>query len=125
MRANGRRFTPSGCVADLAKLPVMTKEEAQAQWDAIITDRDLTRDRADRILSEQQWFSYTARDYQVFSSGGSSGVRGVYVWDWQLFVSIACLAWRTQARAERREPSRSPMRLAVLEAGMPPHASTP
>ena len=49
----------------------------------------------------------------------------VYVWDWQFFVSIACLAWRTQARAERREASEVPMRLAVLEAGMPPHASTP
>jgi phenylacetate-CoA ligase len=121
-----RDIDPSqASVADLAKLPVMTKEEAQAQWDAIITDRDLTRDRAERILAEQQWFSYTARDYQVFSSGGSSGVRGVYVWDWQLFVSIACLAWRTQARAELGEASTLPMRLAVLEAGMPPHASTP
>src|SRR5215204_2826978 len=121
-----RDIDPSrASVADLAKLPVMTKEEAQAQWDAIITDRDLTRYRAERILSEQQWFSYTARDYQVFSSGGSSGVRGVYVWDWQLFVSVACLAWRTQARAELGEASTLPMRLAVLEAGMPPHASTP
>jgi phenylacetate-CoA ligase len=121
-----RDIDPSqASVADLAKLPAMTKEEAQAQWDAIITDRDLTRDRAERILAEQQWFSYTARDYQVFSSGGSSGVRGVYVWDWQLFVSIACLAWRTQARAELGEASTLPMRLAVLEAGMPPHASTP
>ena len=61
----------------------------------------------------------------MFSSGGSSGVRGVYVWDWQFFVSVACLAWRTQARAERRERVGVPTRLAVLEAGMPPHASTP
>ena len=115
----------SASVADLATLPVMTKEEAQGDWDDIVTDRDLRRADAEVILAEQQWFSYTSRDYQVFSSGGSSGVRGVYVWDWQFFVSIACLAWRTQARAERREASEVPMRLAVLEAGMPPHASTP
>jgi hypothetical protein len=37
----------------------------------------------------------------MFSSGGSSGVRGVYVWDWQFFITVACLAWRTQAREER------------------------
>ena len=61
---------------------------------------------------------------QIFSSGGSSGVRGVYVWDWQFFVSAACLAWRMQAREERRKP-RDSSRLAVLEAGVPPHASTP
>jgi phenylacetate-CoA ligase len=103
----------------------MTKQDAQDDWDDIVTDRGLSRDRVERILAEQQWFSYTPDDYQVFSSGGSSGVRGVYVWDWQFYVSAACLAWRTQARAERQQPSGSQMRLAVIEAGMPPHASTP
>ena len=113
-------------VADLASLPVMTKSEAQFEWDSIVTDRGLNRDRVERIIAEQQWFSYTPEDYQVFSSGGSSGVRGVYVWDWDLFVSVACLAWRTQARAERRESAPGmAARLAVLEAGVPPHASTP
>src|SRR4029453_1292183 len=72
-----------------------------------------------------EWYLYTQDDYQVFSSGGSSGVRGVYVWDWAFFVSVACLAWRTQARAELQMPQKGPTRLAVLEAGMPPHASTP
>ena len=112
-------------VADLASVPMMTKAEAQDCWDEIVTDRRLNRERAERILAEQEWYSYTPDDYQVFSSGGSSGVRGVYVWGWQLFVSAACLAWRMQARAERREPQPGPTRLAVLEAGMPPHASTP
>ncbi len=111
-------------VADLANLPMMTKQEAQDEWDAIVTVPDLSRDRAEQILAEQQWFSYTAGDQQIYSSGGSSGVRGVYVWDWHFFVSIACLAWRMQAREERREPC-SGARLAVLAAGMPPHASTP
>jgi phenylacetate-coenzyme A ligase PaaK-like adenylate-forming protein len=76
-------------------------------------------------LAQEEWYSYTSDDYQLFSSGGSSGVRGVYVWDWQFFVSAACLAWRTQARAERRVSQPEPTLLAVLEAGMPPHASTP
>jgi phenylacetate-CoA ligase len=110
--------------ADLASVPMMTKAEAQDEWDAIATVPDLDRARAEQILAEQQWFSYTPSDQQIFSSGGSSGVRGVYVWDWNFFVSIACLAWRMQAREEWREP-RSPTKLAVLAAGMPPHASTP
>lgn len=123
-----REIDPSrASVADLASLPVMTKQDAQEQWDAIVTAADLDRARAECILAEQQWFSYTEGDQQVFSSGGSSGVRGVYVWDWQFFVSAACLAWRTQAREERREPGGNsvPARLAVLEAGVAPHASTP
>jgi phenylacetate-CoA ligase len=111
---------------DLARLPPMTKQEAQEEWDAIVTAPDLNRAGAERFLAEERWFSYTPAGEQVFSSGGSTGVRGVYVWDWPLFVSIACLAWRMQAREDRRAPTRvEHPRLAVLEAGAPPHASTP
>ncbi len=116
----------SATVDDLAKLPPMTKQDAQDEWDAIVAEPGLDRAHAERILAEQQWFSYTPSGDQIFSSGGSSGVRGVYVWDWELFVSLACLAWRMQARAELRSPpSGARARLAVLEAGEPPHASTP
>ena len=111
---------------DLAKLPPMTKQEAQNDWDAIITRPDIDRAGAEQVLAQQRWFSYTPGELQIFSSGGSSGVRGVYVWDWEQFVTLACLAWRWQARAERA--SRSDLgttRLGVLEAGEPPHASTP
>jgi phenylacetate-coenzyme A ligase PaaK-like adenylate-forming protein len=113
-------------VDDLVRLPPMVKQEAQDQWDAIVTAPDITRAGAERVLAEQPWFSYTPAGYQVFSSGGSSGVRGVYVWDWEQFITLACLAWRWQARAERASGTdRSPARLAVLAAGEPPHASTP
>jgi phenylacetate-coenzyme A ligase PaaK-like adenylate-forming protein len=111
--------------ADLASIPMLTKAEAQGEWDAIVTTPGLDREAAERILNEQTWFSYTGHDEQVFSSGGSSGVRGVYVWDWQFFITTACLAWRMQARDERRGPSLPNARLAVLTAGVPPHASTP
>lgn len=112
-------------IADLASLPVMTKHDAQQHWDDIVTTPGLSRARAERILTEQQWFSYTG-DQQLFSSGGSGGVRGVYVWDWDFYISAACLAWRTQARDELHAvPPSEPTRLAVLSAAVPPHASTP
>jgi phenylacetate-coenzyme A ligase PaaK-like adenylate-forming protein len=110
--------------AGLAGVPMMTKAQAQLEWDDIVTVPGLSREHAEQILVSQQWFSYTPSDQQIFSSGGSSGVRGVYVWDWHFFVSIAGLAWRLQAREERRAPD-TRTRLAVLAAGMPPHASTP
>lgn len=117
--------TSTASVADLATLPVLTKQEAQTHWDSIVTAPNLTRDAAEHLLAEQQWFSYTRGDQQVFSSGGSTGVRGVYVWDWQLYVSVTCLAWRHQAAAERRAAQPGPTVLAVVAAGVPPHASTP
>jgi len=118
--------TASAAVDDLARLPPMVKQEAQDDWDAIVTTPDIDRAGAERVLAEQRWFSYTGSGLQVFSSGGSSGVRGVYVWDWAQYVTLACLAWRWQVRAERRSGTDArPARLAVLEAGEPPHASTP
>lgn len=114
-------------VADLARLPVLTKAEVADQWDRIVTVRGLSRETVERTLAEQAWYSYTPGGHQFFSSGGSSGVRGVYVWDWELFVTLGCLAWRTQARDGRlSQPALSGRpRLAVLEAGRPPHAGTP
>jgi len=128
--ARMKGFDPaSATVADLVRLPPMFKQEAQDEWDAIVTEPGLDRAAAERILAEQSWFSYMPSGSQVFSSGGSSGVRGVYVWAWELFVTLACLAWRVQLRDERsgrdRDGARGPRRLAVLEAGEPPHASTP
>ena len=105
-----RALDPSrASVADLASLPMMTKQDAQEQWDAIVTAPGLDRDRAERVLAEQQWFSYTAGDQQIFSSGGSSGVRGVYVWDWQFFVigrlpGLANAGARRAARITVRPP---------------------
>ena len=113
-------------VDDLERLPPMVKQDAQDQWDAIVTSPDINRAGAERVLAQQRWFSYTPAGHQVFSSGGSSGVRGVYVWDWEEFVTLACLAWRWQLRDERASGSGlRPALLAVLEAGEPPHASTP
>ncbi len=121
-----RGLDPStATAADLVALPPMTKEDAQDRWDGIVTAPGLNRDDAERILAEQRWFSYTPGDHQIFSSGGSTGVRGIYAWDWQFYITAACLAWRTQARAERRTGSAGTPRLAVVEAGLPPHASTP
>ena len=64
-------------VEDLVRLPPMLKQEAQDDWDAIVTTPDIDRAGAERVLAQQRWFSYTSAEYQVFSSGGSSGVRGV------------------------------------------------
>ncbi|RUP04014.1 MAG: phenylacetate--CoA ligase family protein [Mycobacterium sp.] len=110
-------------VADLASVPMMTKSEAQQNWDAICTAPGLRRAGAEGFLAGQQGFSYHD-DYQIFSSGGSSGVRGIYVWGWDFYTSAACLAWRVQAREEQRTQLVS-SRLAVVTAGVPPHASTP
>jgi phenylacetate-CoA ligase len=71
-----RRFEPG----QLAELPVMTKQQMMASFDELLTDRRVTRARAEQQLAA------CAREpglldgrYVCLASGGSSGVRGVFV----------------------------------------------
>src|ERR1700690_863386 len=58
--ARMRGFDPStATVADLARLPSMTKREAQDEWDAIVTAPGPGRARRQRALAPQAWCSYT------------------------------------------------------------------
>ena len=71
--------------ADLAAIPTMTKTDVMEHWDEIVTDRRLTLELAEthleRVASEGP--AYLLGDYQVVTTGGSSGRRGVFVWDFE------------------------------------------
>jgi phenylacetate-coenzyme A ligase PaaK-like adenylate-forming protein len=67
-------------LADLARLPVMTKAEMMADFDAVPTDRRLTRDLVERhlagVVTEP---SLLLGGYVGLVSGGSTGQRGLFV----------------------------------------------
>jgi phenylacetate-coenzyme A ligase PaaK-like adenylate-forming protein len=113
---------------DLASLPVTTKSDLMANWDDVVTVPSLRRAQLEEFLAGQSELDYYAGRYQVFESGGSSGVRGIYVWDWDFFVSTANLAFRYEIRDSRSRgtavDSRRWLR-GVVTSGVPPHASTP
>ena len=66
----------------LAELPVMTKAGLMAHFDDIVTDRRLTLALAERALAATAMVPVPLFDrYVCVASGGSSGVRGVFVSD--------------------------------------------
>jgi len=71
--------------ADLAALPTMTKTDVMEHWDEIVTDRRLTLELAEahleRVASDGP--AYLLGEYQVVTTGGSSGTRGVFPWDFE------------------------------------------
>src|SRR4051795_2612505 len=71
--------------ADLAAVPTMTKTDVMEHWDEIVTDGRLTLELAEahleRVASEGP--AYLLGKYQVVTTGGSSGRRGVFVWDFE------------------------------------------
>jgi phenylacetate-coenzyme A ligase PaaK-like adenylate-forming protein len=67
-------------LADLARLPVMTKAEMMASFDEVVTDRRLSLSRVeDHLQATGQEPALLAGDYVCLATGGSSGQRGVVV----------------------------------------------
>jgi phenylacetate-CoA ligase len=67
-------------LADLARLPVMTKAQMMASFDAVVTDRRLSlRSVEDHLRTAGREATLLLGDYVCLASGGSSGQRSVFV----------------------------------------------
>jgi phenylacetate-CoA ligase len=67
-------------LADLARLPVMTKAQMMASFDEVVTDRRLTLSRAENHLQATgREPALLLGDYVCLATGGSSGQRGMFV----------------------------------------------
>jgi phenylacetate-CoA ligase len=80
--------------ADLAKIPVMTKPDLMANFDQIVTDKRLTLEMVDAHVSSLRGDRYLLDNYHVIASGGTSGFRGVFVYDWDEWTTLA-LSYRS------------------------------
>jgi phenylacetate-coenzyme A ligase PaaK-like adenylate-forming protein len=76
--------------ADLPSLPTMSKADLMDNFEAVVTDRRLTRDIVDAYVEHLPENLYLFERYLVVASGGSSGRRGVFVYDWEAFVTFNC-----------------------------------
>ena len=76
--------------ADLPSLPTMTKADLMDNFDAVVPDPRLTRDIVDAYVEQLPENPYLFDRYLVIASGGSSGRRGVFVYDWDGFVTFSC-----------------------------------
>lgn len=114
-------------LADLASLPMMTKEEMMADFDDVVTDRRVTRVGVEEHLAAMGTRpDYLLDEYMVLTSGGSSGVRGVFTFGWDAATDFILagvrnsLARPVEPRAGRR-PGRT--RMTMLAAGKGYHAT--
>jgi phenylacetate-coenzyme A ligase PaaK-like adenylate-forming protein len=69
-------------LADLAALPTMTKSEMMERLDDVFVDRRLDRKHVERhVAGTEDVPTYLLDEYLVLASGGSSGERGLFVFD--------------------------------------------
>ncbi|HEX3833795.1 MAG TPA: hypothetical protein VHW04_17580, partial [Solirubrobacteraceae bacterium] len=80
---------------DLSQLPTMTKSDVMSNFDEIVTDRRLSLERVESHLAGLGAEpSYLLDGYQAVVSGGSSGVRGVFVYDWDAWAECFAAGYR-------------------------------
>jgi putative adenylate-forming enzyme len=74
--------------APLDAFPVLPKRELMANFDRIVTDKRLTRALIEQHLESQQAGSLLFGEYLVAATGGTSGERGVFVYNRQAWLSM-------------------------------------
>ena len=113
-------------LADLPRLPTMTKGQMMAGFDEIVTDRRLTRRRVERHLAASTTEpALLLGRYVCLASGGSSGLRGVFVQATEEYADFIASVVR-QGRARMMAvggPPPQEMVIGMIAAASPVHSS--
>ena len=88
----------------LGGLPVMTKSDLMAHFDEIVTDRRVTLDLVDAHLARLTSDAYLLDELHALASGGSGGVRGVFVWGWDAWAVCWLMNLRSQVSDALSDP---------------------
>ena len=99
----------------LRALPTMTKDDLMAHFDAIVTDPRVTLAQVDTHVAGLTSDAYLLDDLHAVASGGSSGVRGVFVWGWDAWADtyLVNLRRQMQENAAGTEPAEPPVVMVV------------
>src|SRR5262249_15611961 len=108
---------------DLPSLPVMTKDDLMEHFDEIVTDPRLTRDVVEAHLTGLTTDAYLLDEYHVCASGGSSGRRGVFVYDFDAWV-VTFLSYHRFSLRLTRGLSVEPLLTVIVEADKASHMTS-
>jgi phenylacetate-coenzyme A ligase PaaK-like adenylate-forming protein len=112
--------------AELERIPVMTRDDLMSHWDDIVTDRRLSLAMVEDHLESLKTDAYLLDHFHGLASGGSSGRRGVFVYDWEAWL-VSYLAFiRHGLRASMNDPELSgqPLVVGSVAAEKPTHMTS-
>jgi phenylacetate-coenzyme A ligase PaaK-like adenylate-forming protein len=110
-------------LADLTRLPIMTKAEMMAELDEVLTDRRLTRRSIEEAIARTADEPIPLfEEYVSQVSGGSSGRRGVFVLDVDAMVAFSSSILRPTIAGSGGLPPGG-MKIAIVAAAAAVHAT--
>jgi phenylacetate-CoA ligase len=90
--------------ATLDRLPPMTKADLMENFDRIVADGRLSLDLVNAHLDTVTSGSYLPDGQTAITSGGSTGERGVFVYDWAAWATFWVTVFRYLLRAKWSDP---------------------
>ena len=109
----------------LRELPPMTKADLMDNFDRIVTDERLSLGLVNDHLEIVTTGEYLLDGYSAVTSGGSTGHRGVFIYDWDGWATFWIGCFRQTLRAKWSDPELSSRQLvsAWVTAAHFSHAS--
>lgn len=110
----------------LGELPAMDKTQLMENFDSIVTDDRVTLAAANEHIASLHDDAYFLGDLHAVASGGSSGLRGVFVWDWDGWAAVRLVALRQQLADRLADPdlATKPPVIMVVAANHAAHFTT-
>jgi putative adenylate-forming enzyme len=82
--------------APLEEFPTLTKRRLMANFDRIVTDRRLSRISVEQHIDSGQAGTLLLGEYLVAATGGTTGERGLFLYDRQAWLSVVAQIVRFQ-----------------------------
>jgi phenylacetate-CoA ligase len=102
----------------LSELPVMTKADLMSHFDSVVTDPRVSLDAVNaHIAGLGRDDAYFLDELHAVASGGSSGVRGVFVWGWEAYATAWLMYLRRMVDDRMRDPVLSSRPAVVMAVG--------
>lgn len=117
-----RERVPRGRPVKLSDLPVLTKPELMERFDDLVTDRRLRLDDLLEHLVEIEGDALYLGEHRVMTSSGSSGRKGVFVYDRAAWAGIVAMFLR-RSEWTGTGPRFPRLRFAFVVGGPPTHMS--
>lgn len=118
-----RRFHAGLEGRPLAELPVLTKAELMANFDDLVTDRDVRLAEVEAHLGQIEGDARFRDRYRVVTTSGTTGLRGIFLSDPTEWAHVIASYARAQEWAGIVPGLRRPVRLAVVSTTKPWHQS--
>lgn len=107
----------------LSELPILTKQELMHSWDEIVTDQSLKLKDIERFLDNMKTFSRYRNTHYAFATGGTTGRKGIFIYDKDEFLTMFALTARASGWMGVHLNWRELPRAAVVQSHLPWHVA--